>query len=83
MTYATTVTVTALCAALLSAAILVPAPLAVLPVVAIVAASVLVVFAVDLAEARAVLRARLSRRDLLRLRRELARIPETPHPLEV
>jgi short subunit fatty acids transporter len=73
------------CAVVLAAAVLVPAPAVALPVIAAVCIGLPMVAAFDLPGAIAVLRATrgdaLRRRHLTRLRRELQRLPETRHPL--
>ena len=77
--------VTALaCAALMSAAALVPAPPAVLPGIALVCIGAPMLAAFDLLASLAVLRASSPRDDkeaLSELRRVLDQIPETRHPL--
>jgi peptidoglycan/LPS O-acetylase OafA/YrhL len=75
------------CAALLSAAALVPAPPVVLPLIVTVCVVLPMVVACDSTPALAVLRAswsrrRLNERALGQLRRELDRLPETGHPLD-
>jgi hypothetical protein len=86
----TAVTAT-LCAALLAAAALVPAPATVLPVVALVCIGSPMFAVWDLSRRIAALRAvdasavdvepALDRRAIADLRRALARLPETRHPL--
>jgi hypothetical protein len=72
------------CAALVAAAALVPAPPAVLPLICAICACYPLAFRDELRASIDVLReGRLGRRDLLRLRRELERLPETEHPLEL
>jgi hypothetical protein len=81
----------AICAALLAAAVLVPAPAAVLPVVALVCIGCPMFAVWDLCRRRAELRAAeascpetdagLDAQALADLRRALARLPETRHPL--
>jgi hypothetical protein len=70
----------------MTAAVLVPAPLGALPLVIPVCLGLPALAALDVPESVAVLmaarRARLGRRHLLRLRRELARLPATRHPLD-
>jgi hypothetical protein len=75
------------CAGLLSAAALVPAPPAVLPLIVTVCVVLPMVVACDSASALAVLRNRWLRRRrheraLGELRRELDLLPETGHPLD-
>ena len=65
------------CAALLIAAVLVPAPVTVLPFVIIACLGCPMAAAYELAWAVATVRA-----PHLELRRELDRLPETPHPLD-
>jgi hypothetical protein len=67
---------TLVCAALLTAAVLVPAPTAVLPFVIATCLGCPMAAAYELARAIAAVRA-----PHLELRRELDRLPETPHPL--
>jgi hypothetical protein len=64
------------CGALLAAAVLVPAPVDVLPVVILTCIGCPVATAFELAQARA-----SAREPQEQLRRDLDRIPETPHPL--
>ena len=64
------------CASLLTAAVLVPAPLTVLPFVVLMCLGCPMAGAYELARAVAELR-----NPHLELRRELDRLPETPHPL--
>jgi hypothetical protein len=64
------------CAALITAAVLVPAPPAVVPLVVFVCVAGPIASALELARALAVLR-----EPTAELRRELDRLPETPHPL--
>jgi hypothetical protein len=66
------------CAGLLSAAVLAPAPAAVVPFIVAVCIGCPVVAAWDLPASIAVLR---SSRALVTLRRSLDRLPETQHPL--
>jgi hypothetical protein len=66
------------CASLLSAAALAPAPSVLLPFVAATCVACPMFAVWDLPNAIAVLR---SDRSLARLRRHLARLPETEHPL--
>jgi len=63
------------CGALLAAAVLVPAPADVLPVVILTCIGCPMATAFDLAQARAA-----AHEPHEQLRRELDRIPETPHP---
>jgi hypothetical protein len=73
-----------LCGALLGAAVLVPAPPAVLPLVVVVCIGAPMVAGHRAYGAMGVLRRRRAALDeaaLGRLRRELDRIPETQHPL--
>jgi hypothetical protein len=65
---------------LLLAAALVPAPLAALPLVALVGVGMPMVVAYALPPAVSALRAR--RRLVAAMRRDLARLPETAHPLD-
>ena len=67
---------TLVCAALLVAAVLVPAPVAVLPFVIAACLGCPMAAAYELARAVAAMR-----EPQLELRRELDRLPETPHPL--
>ena len=69
-------TATVLCAALLTAALLVPAPAAVVPLVIVACLGCPMVGAFELARALAAVRD-----PYVALRRELDRLPETPHPL--
>jgi hypothetical protein len=76
------------CAGLLSAAALVPAPPVVLPLIVTVSVVLPMMAACESIPAVAVLRARWSRRRLDeravgQLRRELDRLPETGHPLDL
>ena len=64
------------CAGLLAAAVLVPAPWVVLPFVILTCISCPMAAAFELAQALFVLR-----EPRVQLRRELDRLPETPHPL--
>jgi hypothetical protein len=64
------------CGALLAAAVLVPAPVDVLPVVILTCIGCPVATAFELAQARA-----SAHEPQEQLRRDLDRIPETPHPL--
>src|SRR4051794_16345753 len=78
--------VTALvCAGLMAAAALVPAPPAALPVIALVCVGAPSLAALDVLVSVAVLRATrdrgLDKRALSELRRRLDRLPETRHPL--
>ena len=66
----------AVCAGLIAAAVLVPAPRVVLPAVVLVCVVGPIAAAFELARALAVLR-----EPAAELRRELDRLPETPHPL--
>jgi len=76
------VAVTALaCAALVAAAALVPAPAAALPVIVTVCVGLPMVAAYELSTLRAAPVADVGERQLAALRRELARLPETKHPL--
>jgi hypothetical protein len=71
-----------MCAALLSAAVLVPAPPATLPLILAICIGLPMAAAFELPTAVRVLRGALGlHRDLARLRRDLARLPETRHPL--
>jgi hypothetical protein len=72
----------AICAALLSAAALVPAPPVVLPLLALVCIGCPMAVACELPPAIAVLRRRrrLDGLALHALHRQLASLPETPHP---
>jgi hypothetical protein len=63
------------CATLMTAAVLAPAPAAVLPLLAIVCVGCPIAFAWSLPASLARLRA------MEALRRQLARLPETQHPL--
>jgi hypothetical protein len=65
-----------MCAGLLTAAVLVPAPHAVLPLVILTSIVCPMGAAFELAQAVAAVR-----EPRLQLRRELDRLPETPHPL--
>jgi hypothetical protein len=67
------------CAALISAAALVPAPHAVLPLVVLVGIGAPMAFAAELPRAVTVLR---RHRAVSTMRRHLARLPEVPHPLD-
>jgi hypothetical protein len=76
------------CAGLLSAAALVPAPPVMLPLIVTVCVVVPMVVALESTSALAVLRQRWSRsrldaRAVGQLRRELDRLPETGHPLDL
>jgi hypothetical protein len=76
------------CAGLLSAAALVPAPAIVLPLIVTVCVALPMLVTFESTAALAVLRARWSRRRLDEqavgeLRRELDRLPETGHPLDL
>jgi hypothetical protein len=64
------------CAGLITAAVLVPAPPAVVPLVVLVCVAGPIASALELARALADLR-----EPAAELRRELDRLPETPHPL--
>ena len=64
------------CAGLITAAVLVPAPPAVVPLVVFVCVAGPIVSTLEFARALAVLR-----EPAAQLRRELDRLPETPHPL--
>jgi hypothetical protein len=68
------------CAALFSAAALVPAPPDVLPVVVLVCIGVPMIASLELRAAYAVLREESSA--IASLRRHLAQLPETPHPFD-
>jgi len=85
LTCALAAVTTLLCAGLMTAAVLVPAPLAALPLLVPVCLGLPVVAALEVPDAvfllLAVRRAGLSRRHLARLRRELEQLPETSHPL--
>jgi hypothetical protein len=75
------------CAGLLSAAALVPAPAPVLPFIVAVCVGYPMLAALQSSSSLAVLRQRLprrrlDRRALLELRRQLDRLPETGHPLD-
>jgi hypothetical protein len=74
------------CAALATAAVLAPAPAVVVPVLVLVCIGLPMAATYDLPTAIHVLRneraERLKRRDLRNLRRELADLPETRHPLD-
>jgi hypothetical protein len=73
-----------MCAALLGAAALVPAPPAILPFIVVVCIGCPMVAACELPSAVAGLRAArrvLDPRALETLRRQLDALPETPHPL--
>ncbi len=77
---------TVMCAGLLSAAALVPAPAAVLPLIVVVCIGAPMVAALELPAAIAALRRPsrgrgLDRRALEALRRQLDALPETQHPL--
>ena len=76
----------AVCAGLLTAAVLVPAPLPIIPLVAAVTVGLPVTAAYERSHpgfgARAARNA-LRRRDLRRLRRALRDLPETRHPLDL
>ena len=67
---------TLVCGALLAAAVLVPAPEAVLPFVILACLGCPMTASYDLARAIGAVR-----EPRLQLRRELDRLPETPHPL--
>ena len=75
------------CAALLSAAVLAPAPWVALPMIVTVCIGLPMIAMLELSTAVAVLRATrdsaLRRRHLARLRSELRRLPETRHPLDL
>ena len=64
------------CAGLIAAAVLVPAPRAVLPLLVLVCVAGPIAAAFELARALTVLR-----EPAAELRRDLDRLPETPHPL--
>ena len=66
--------------ALATAAALAPAPAAIVPLVLAVAIGLPMVFAVELPAAIAALKAH---RHVKRLRRDLSRLPEVPHPVEL
>ena len=68
------------CAGLVSAAALVPAPPAVLPLIAIVSVGGPMTVSFELRDGIAALRRQ--RRVLARFRRTLAELPETSHPLD-
>ncbi|HEU4974908.1 MAG TPA: hypothetical protein VFT50_07425 [Baekduia sp.] len=71
-----------MCAGLLSAAVLIPAPPVALPMILAVCIGLPMAAAFELPTAVSVLRgARRRRRDLSALRRELELLPETQHPL--
>lgn len=76
------------CAALLSAAVLVPAPPAVVPFIVAIAIGCPMLAGLQLPVSIAVLRATRPRnrmrelRDLAEMRRFLRELPETPHPLD-
>jgi hypothetical protein len=76
-----------LCAALVCAAVLVPAPAAALPIVVAVAIGLPMAAASELPTAIVVLRTMrgtaLRRRHVSELRRALERLPETRHPLDL
>jgi hypothetical protein len=76
-----------LSAALVCAAVLVPAPAAALPVIVAAAIGLPMAVASELPTAIAVLRmtrgAELRRRHVSELRRALQRLPETRHPLDL
>ena len=74
------VVVTLACAGLVSAAALVPAPPAVLPLIAIVSVGGPMTVSFELRDGIAALRRQ--RAALARFRRNLAELPETAHPLE-
>ena len=67
------------CAGVFTAAALVPAPLAVLPVVVLVCAGGSIVAAFELRRALSVLRREGG--EIAALRRQLEQLPETQHPL--
>jgi hypothetical protein len=70
------------CAGLVSAAVLAPAPPAVLPLIVLVAIGMPMTAAFELPSVLATLRhGHREGRALTRLRRELERLPETHHPL--
>jgi hypothetical protein len=76
------------CGGMLSAAALVPAPAAMLPFIVTVCVVVPMVVALESTSALAVLRQHWSQRRLAaravgKLRRELDRLPETGHPLDL
>lgn len=79
------VTVTAfMCAGLMAVAILMPAPPFALPVIVAVCIGLPMAAALELPAALRVLGgARRRRRHLSALRRDLARLPETRHPLDL
>ena len=68
------------CGGLFSAAALVPAPPDVLPVVVLVCIGVPMIASVELPAAYAALREETNA--IASLRRHLAQLPETPHPLD-
>jgi hypothetical protein len=75
-----------MCAGLISAAALVPAPPAAIPAIVLTCVACPLVVASDFTAALAVLRLdrrqRRDRRQLSRLLRELERLPEVEHPLD-
>ena len=78
---ALTAVTAAICASLLAVAVLVPAPAAVLPLVAIVALGCPMFAVWELARRIGPAEPRLDAEALRELRRALARLPETRHPL--
>jgi hypothetical protein len=77
-------TTAVMCAALLSAAVLVPAPPAALPMILAVCIGLPMAVAFELPTAFGVVRGAVAgRRHLSALRRELERLPETRHPLDL
>ena len=71
------------CAALIVLAVLAPAPPEALPTILVACVGLPMCAGHQLPLAAAYVRDRLGRRHLRRLRRELARLPEVPHPLEM
>ena len=80
LSWLTTVFTALTCAAVLTAAILVPAPGSVLGLIVPVCVAVPMLAAWDLARVSAAAGPRL---DVNELRRELERLPETRHPLDL
>jgi len=72
----------AACVGLLVAAAVVPAPPVVMPLVVVTCIACPTVAAWELRPSVDALRARSRARQLAELRRDLARLPETPHPLD-
>jgi hypothetical protein len=88
LTCAVAAVIAVMCAALLTAAALVPAPPGVLPLIAAVCVVLPMLAAWQSASSLEVLRVRwprhrLDREALVELRRELDRLPETGHPLDL